>query len=496
MKHLLPAAILSFQLLSLTSHAERTFDFNDRCRQAYHEIVALRLTSGQKLLDEEKHLDPDNLIPYFLENYIDFFILFFNEDPQEYQARKDHWELRLKLIRQGPMASPLYLFTQSVMHFQWAAVKIKFGNKWDAAWDFRRSFLQNKESQDRFSSFTPNAMLGGTMEVAAGTIPDGYRWLSNILGISGSIRDGMKELEPFLDRRDSWAQLFHDEAVFYYLYLKYYIENKKEEVFAYIVQNNLDLKNNLLFAYLAVNLAVNDQQSAYASKILLAKNDAADYLSMPVWDMELGIIQLYRLDSAAGIYLERFIHEFKGKFYVKDVLQKLSWFYYLRGDLQRANTCRQLVVQKGNAETEADKQALQEALSGKWPQKILLKARLLNDGGYHQEAFQQLQGKRMDDFALPEDKTEFAYRLARIHEDLGQLDEAIENYLITIKLGQGQKEYFAARAALQLGWIYEKKQDLPEAMTYFEKCLAMKDHEYKNSLDQKAKAGIARCQGR
>jgi tetratricopeptide (TPR) repeat protein len=121
---------------------------------------------------------------------------------------------------------------------------------------------------------------------------------------------------------------------------------------------------------------------------------------------------------------------------------------------------------------------------------------LLNDGGYHQEAFQQLQGKRMDDFALPEDKTEFAYRLARIHEDLGQLDEAIENYLITIKLGQGQKEYFAARAALQLGWIYEKKQDLPEAMAYFENCLAMKDHEYKNSLDQKAKAGIARCQGR
>jgi len=36
-------------------------------------------------LNAEKTLHPDNLIPYFLENYIDFFILFFNEDPVEYK---------------------------------------------------------------------------------------------------------------------------------------------------------------------------------------------------------------------------------------------------------------------------------------------------------------------------------------------------------------------------------------------------------------------------
>jgi hypothetical protein len=35
-------------------------------------------------------------------------------------------------------------------------------------------------------------------------------------------------------------------------------------------------------------------------------------------------------------------------------------------------------------------------------------------------------------------------------------DDAIRNYLIAIRLGENRKEYFAARAALQIGQIYEK----------------------------------------
>ena len=78
---------------------------------------------------------------------------------------------------------------------------------------------------------------------------------------------------------------------------------------------------------------------------------------------------------------------------------------------------------------------------------------------------------------------------------MGKRDQAIAAYLSTIRLGEQQKEYFAARAALQLGYLYEKSLDTVQAIGYFQKCLAMKDHDYKNSLDQKAKAGIARCKG-
>src|SRR5579871_6762846 len=472
--------------------AQKVFDFNAQCQQAYREIIQLKLNNGKRILEEEKKNHPNNLIPDFLDNYIDFFILFFNEDPAEYKIRKDNLEKRIQLMDKGPESSPLFLFTKSIIHFQWAAVKIKFGNNWDAGWGFRRSFLLSKENQKKFPSFAPNEMLFGAMQVAAGTIPEGYKWLSSLLGIKGSIKTGMKQLENFLSENDSWAALYREEAIFYYLYLKFYIENKKE-VFAFITQKNLDVRNNHLFTYLAANLGVNNQQSDYALHILSQMNNDAAYLNMPLWDMEIGYARLYHLEPDAADQLKKFLSDFKGKFYVKEVLQRLSWYYYLQGDQQKANEQRKLITEKGGLETESDKQAQKEAISGKWPNKLLLKARLLNDGGYHQEALQILQGKGSSDFLLPEEQLEFAYRLARIYDDLGRKEEAISAYLTAMKLGESRREYFAARAALQIGYIYEKRQDKNRALAYFQKCLNMKNHDYKNSLDQKAKAGIARC---
>ena len=45
---------------------------------------------------------------------------------------------------------------------------------------------------------------------------------------------------------------------------------------------------------------------------------------------------------------------------------------------------------------------------------------------------------------------------------------------------------------MQAGYIYERRSDKTRAIAYFQRCLDMKDHDYKNSLDQRAKAGIAR----
>jgi tetratricopeptide (TPR) repeat protein len=78
---------------------------------------------------------------------------------------------------------------------------------------------------------------------------------------------------------------------------------------------------------------------------------------------------------------------------------------------------------------------------------------------------------------------------------LKKYDDAIAFYLKAISIGEKRTEYYAARAALQIGMIYEKSGDKKTAISYFEKCLDMENHDYKNSLDQRAKSGIARCKG-
>lgn len=471
----------------------QVFDFNLQCQQAYKEIIHLKLKNGQHLIDQEKRNNPNNLIPYFLENYIDFFVLFFNEDPTEYKVRIKNLDKRLEMINKGSEKSPYFLFVKSVIHIQWAAVKIKFGYNWDAGWEIRRAYLQIKENVESFPSFTPNRIFYGALQVAVGNIPEGYKWLGNLFGMKGSIKSGMESLRFFLETNSELSAVFHDEAAFYYLFLKFYMENDRDGVFEYISKENLDIKNNHLLTYLAVNLSINNQQCEAARRILRERNTSEDYLATSAWDLEMGYIAINALEADAAKYFERFLQSFKGKFYLKDALQKLSWHYYLQGNQTQANYYRKEVLAQGATLTDADQQALKEARTGKWPNKLLLRARLLNDGGHYNEALRLLSGKRIVDFTVPEEKLEFAYRVGRIYDDMGRDDEAINFYKQAIVLGEFRKEHYAARAALHLGYIFEQKGDKEAAVKWFERCLKMDEHDFKNSLDQRAKAGIERC---
>jgi len=201
------------------------------------------------------------------------------------------------------------------------------------------------------------------------------------------------------------------------------------------------------------------------------------------------------MDDDAHVYLEKFVNNFRGKFYLKQALQRLSWYYYIHGNMDAANKYRAMILSRGSTDIDEDKQALKEAKSGKWPNATLLKARLLSDGGLFNEALKQLQNKRAADFALIEERLEYAYRLGRIYDEMGMDDKAIQMYDATVKAGANRTEYFAARAALQMGYIYEKRNDKAKALQCFQTCLDMQGHDYKNSLDQRAKAGIQRVNG-
>lgn len=470
-----------------------TYDFNEDCRKAYQAVLKLKLDEASRILADERRSNPSNLIPVYLENYLDFFELFFNEDPVEFKKRIGHYDQRMQQLSKGPQHSPYYLLTRSVVHLQWAFVQIKFGKHWDGGWSFRRSFLQSRDNVEKFPSFRPSIMYLGAMETAAGSIPEGYKWLSGLLGIKGTIEGGMKRLTSFIEAKDPLSDLYENEAIFYYLYLRNYVMNDRQGVFDFLAKNKLDLVNNHLFAYMAANLSINNQRSSNARSIIEAINNAPGYLETHVWDLEMGYAKLYLLDPGAGLHFERFLKNFKGRFYVKDALQKLSWHYYLQGNNAMAQRCRQLIHSRGTLDTEADKQANKEAHTKTWPNMLLLKARLLNDGGNNREALALLHGKTIDDFSSRQDKLEFAYRAARLFDDLGNDSQAITFYKMAITLGEKETEYFAARSALQIGYIFEKRNQCSLAETWFRKCMSMKGHDYKNSLDQKAKAGLLRC---
>jgi tetratricopeptide (TPR) repeat protein len=480
----------------LFGKAEKVYDFNAVCQQAYNEITQLKLNNGLLLIAKAKQQNPNNLIPYVLESYADFFSLFFNEDHAEYKAKKDNFDKRIKLLKEGPESSPLHRFCLSAVYIHKAAIEIRFGELWSAGWDGRRAYSYIKENNKLFPAFTPNKFLLGSLQTVVGTIPKSFRWVAGLFGMTGSVTEGMKTVRQFVNGNDVWSRLMVNESAFGYCYLMFYLENNKEEALKFIQTRKLDLVNNHLMAFMASNLAVNSKQPELAKSIILNRNKSLDYLQTPMWDYELGLAKIYHLDTQeALVNLESFANNFKGNFYKKDVYQKISWAYYLQGNMKAAEAARTNVINKGASDADADKQALRDAKKGKWPNVLLLKARLLNDGGYNKEALQLLQGKTVNSFTKEEEQLEFVYRLGRLYDDVNNSELAIQYYNSAIKLGEKSTEYYAARAALQIGMIYEKRGDKKSAIHYYEICIGMDDHDYKTSLDQRAKSGIARCKG-
>ena len=477
--------------------AQKVYDFNAICQQAYKEITQLKINNGLQLIAKAKQQNPNNLIPVVLESYCDFFTLFFNEDHDEYRAKKDNFDKRIKLLKEGPESSPLHRFCLSATYLHRAAVEIRFGEFWSAGWDGRRAYSYIKENNKLFPNFTPNKLILGGLQTVIGTIPKSFRWVAGLLGMHGSVTEGMINMRQFVFGNDVWSKLLSNEAAFGYCYLMFYLENNRDEAIKFIQTRKLDVVNNYLVAYMAANLAINNKQPEYAKSVILNKNKSLEYLQTPMWDYEFGLAKIFHLETQdALVYLESFARNFKGNFYLKDVYQKISWAYYLQGNMKAAESARQNILKRGAADADADKQAERDAEKGKWPNILLLKVRLLNDGGYNKEALQILQNKsNQSSFTKEEEKLEYVYRLGRINDDMMQYELAIQYYNETIKLGEYSTEYYAARAALQTALIYEKRGDNVNAIKYFNLCLSMDDHDYKSSLDQRAKSGIARCKG-
>ncbi len=127
------------------------------------------------------------------------------------------------------------------------------------------------------------------------------------------------------------------------------------------------------------------------------------------------------------------------------------------------------------------------------PSVVLLKSRLLFDGGYYQRALNELLDNPVKSFVKNRrDLVEYTYRLARIYHETGNTEKALSYYRQTIARGSNEPYYYAAASAFQMGLIYENSGSYAQADSAYRKCLSIETSEYKTSLDQKAKAGLNR----
>jgi len=315
----------------------------------------------------------------------------------------------------------------------------------------------------------------------------------NIFGMSGSINQGLEEIVEVNDYADQFPFIFELEAEAIYIFMSLYQDNNKELAFAYLEETELKSSKSPLAAFVQVKLLQRAGKNDEAINLLLETLSYTSVKEFPYLYFLMGVSNLRKLNEESISYFNEYLDYFKGIHYIKEAHQKLAWASLIfEDDIPSYKYQMQQCIVQGNALIDDDKQALQEAKNEKIPNPILLRARLLYDGGYYQKAYQELIKNAHLFYNDEAFQMEYFYRLARITQALKNYPEAIQYYHQTIGADLKRTSYMSCNAALNLGIIYESQDNFPKAAQYFKQCLAMSPSEYQQSLHQKAKTGLNR----
>lgn len=478
-------------LFHLAVCAQTVFNYNERCKKAYNLLFDLRFSEAQKILDAEKNLNPENGIPVYLDHYILFLKAFISEEEKDFLALKSHHDKAIEFLEKSKDPSPYCLFTKAEINLLTSFVRLKSSEYISGALEIRRAYKLLEENSEKFPAFIPNLKSIGLMHAFIGAVPENYKWLLKLAGMGGTIKQGISEMGSMYEQTkptDSPYHFMHNEIAYVYLFSRQHLERNQASVLDEV--GDLEKNNGPLNTFFVCNIYYNAGLNKNAIELLSRVKLAPDSYPFHYLTYMLGITKLNALDLTAFDQFKQYVTTYKGKSFVKAAWQKKAWIALINGDTLSYNSNLKNVLAVGNDFTDEDKQALKEAKGNEMPNVLLLKARLMFDGGYFKEALNILAGKSLENFPLLRHKLELTYRLGRIYDRLDLTKNAIALYEKTIQNGSKFSYYYAANSCLHLARIYENSNDNVNAEKYYKACLAMRDHEYQNSIDQKAKAGL------
>jgi tetratricopeptide (TPR) repeat protein len=460
----------------------------------------LQFNEAEKVLGVEKAINPSNLIPFYLGNYIDFFTVFIGEEPTAIEKFQKEFESRYDIIKRGSKNSPYYYYCLGNMRLQLAICRLKFGEYGSAVLDFSHANNDLNKNSRLYPDFLLQNTGLGLIHVLAGIIPDNYSWVLQLLDIEGNVQKGLDEISEVAgySGNDLTYSMFKTESLFYLAFLNSTLGKDPRSALQILQKfDDKDLsllgKTNPLLIFIRASILSKAGKTDEALQNLQEYHPVSGEFPFYYLYYMTGLNKLNRLDPDADIYFMRFLSSFRGQNYIKSCYQKLAWIYLVQGNIPKYEENIKKVLESGGLFIDNDIQANMEAKSGQLPNVVLLKARLLSDGGYTDRAIHMLLDQSLRSFIkTPKELMEYNYRLGRIYQQSGDLTEALKYFRNVIHDGKNQPSYFAENAALQSGIIFEQNKKYPDAQKFYRLCLTMNNTEYKNSLDQKARLGLRR----
>lgn len=421
----------------------------------------------------------NNLGFLLLESYKEFSEVYLSQSSESFNNYYKNSKKRIEILESISTVESNYILAEICFHY--ALLKLYQGDKIDAVSKILKSYKIVENIEITNPEFIYHKKLLGIYHIALSYLPSYMLKIIKIIGLKGDLTKGLKAIE-----------ICNNEK--YYFYNEIKILKISLDIFSKSTTKNLSqiiipiLPNKMWYNFVNVLIYKKVNKNEIALDFFL--KESKFNTKVPIFAYQKACLLLQKLQSKeAELLFDFFIKNTKGENYVKDAFYKLYICKKINNNKVSFQITKMLIKQEGCDVSETDKKALKFANLEVEPNINLLKSMLLMDGGYFIQAEEILKSIKFNSLNNLRNKTEYYYRYARVFESINNLDKSVEYYLKTIELQGAESYYFAPNSCLQLGYLY-KKSNKNLALFYFNKVSTYKKHEYKNSLDIKAKIAI------
>jgi len=477
-------AIACLFLLSFSATStDLIWKFDAEHQKAYQLIINLQPDKANEILERNRGNKFHNLYLQSLNETINILI---TEDHQGFIKIDQKFKERLKYLESLPQDAET-LFLQAEITLQRGFCYLNLNQELNAVLAIRKAYQLTTDCLKKYPGFAPIKKTNGVIQVMVGSVPEKYQWFVNLLGMKGSVATGQKQLTEL---RNSGSSLSLEATMLFYT-VKGFLNQQFAEAATGINQCLKDQPGNKLLLFIGVNMLIKDGRSEEALALVHEIDEQPEGLPMHYIDYLHAEILLQKGEYRKSVELyNKFIKNFPSQSFKKDSYFKISLCYWLLDDVKSARAVFDKAKITGSDKAEPDRYAAKQLEDTNFPNKKLLKVRFSTDGGYYSEATAILRTIKPSELPTSKDQTEYYYRKARLAHRIGDIADAKLLYQQSINMTQSNPWYFGANSALQLGYIARDQKNYEAARKYFQMALNYPKHEYKTSIDSKARTEL------
>lgn len=423
-----------------------------------------------------------------------FFLVGLVTDREEHFERFDaHADTLEALLKRGP-ESCWSDYLRAETELQRGVVAVKQESYLRAAWHGRAAYKQYERAVKRNPTFAELYKGYGLMHAGLGALPGTWRRFLSILGYEGSILKGIEELDVAASR----SYVNRDAAALSAGLARSILGVDNAGGLAQLREVHERHPDSPFFGYLYGFRLLENRQAEEAEEILRRyarqKGDGSHfYIDFVDYYLARSLFVQDRFDEAAR-YFSTYLSSHSGPSLMSSARLYLGLALEMSGKPEdaRAHYAAVDVEREYDVDAVSKREALRrlEAPLAGHRRQLLLGANAYDSGRY-ETAMNLLRSVFSAEDAAREERVEAAFRIGRVHQATGRLEEAISAYGFVIEHARDSQAKWAPWAHLHIAEIHAVRGQNDEARERYEKALSIRGpYDYQQSLEQMARAAL------